>query len=627
MDVFAQFGLTILLAYGAAVVGWMLYPSVNTIFPNSISRQTTKVFFILLFLGYVSVFGGLSILRHISLHSGGFDLGIFDQNIWNSLHGRLFQASIAAKSPITLGQHFSPILLALVPLYAVWANPITLLVLQTLALGIAGIPLFWYTRQKLGRVFAIVMVGAFYLSPALQSINLWEFHEIALVTPMMAFALFFLMNRSYAGFTICSLLMLLTKEEMGLVVAALGGYVFLVQRRFWGLIWIAVGLAWTTTMLLWVIPFFRDETLGKDYQYIERYLYLGDNVPSIIRTALTQPGLVLAHLIVPVKIEFVLHLLIPLGFIPIIGAELFALALPTFAYLLIGDNPFQNSIRFQYTAPILPTVFFAAVVGLERILKFCSSRISSALRIRSTLIILVTVASAVNYYFQSPGPFGLHFQKTNYTITERTLQAYQFMRLLPADAPVLAEAKFVPHLSHRRVIYEPSLREPPPLRQVEYLLVDTMDPVHWLFPELWQDILASPYFETIAEQDGFLLKRRSLYSAAYPLQIQFDQQITLMGYTPDSDLPARPGETRQLILWHADQTIRERYVMFVHLIDQQSRIWAQDDREPANGWFRTDRWNTGDVTPDRYTLVLPGSGYIVSDMARLYSAMYHLVII
>ncbi len=55
---------------------------------------------------------------------------------------------------------------------------------------------------------------------------------------------------------------------------------------------------------------------------------------EIVRNAITQPGLVLQHLLVPAKIKFVLQLLIPLAFIPLIGFDVFAMTLPTFAYLL-----------------------------------------------------------------------------------------------------------------------------------------------------------------------------------------------------------------------------------------------------------------------------------------------------
>jgi uncharacterized membrane protein len=70
--------------------------------------------------GFATLFGTMAILRHNAFHSSGYDLGIFDQVIWNSAHGRLFENSIMADSPSFLGHHFSPLLLVLVPLYWVF---------------------------------------------------------------------------------------------------------------------------------------------------------------------------------------------------------------------------------------------------------------------------------------------------------------------------------------------------------------------------------------------------------------------------------------------------------------------------------------------------------------------------
>jgi len=162
----------------------------------------------------------------------------------------------------------------------------------------------------------------------------------------------------------------------------------------------------------------------------------------------------------------------------------------------------------------------------------------------------------------------------------------------------------IPHLSQRRYIYEPLLA--PDLRQIEYLFADKEYGAGEPYKAPWNDALTSPYFETLAEQDGYILKKRAPYVPAHPLAIQFDNRITLLGYTIEASLPARRGETVSLVVvWRADQAIHERYVIFMHLLDGQEHIWAQGDREPANGWFRTDRWEAGDVTPDRYWLELP----------------------
>jgi hypothetical protein len=297
--------------------------------------------------------------------------------------------------------------------------------------------------------------------------------------------------------------------------------------------------------------------------------------------------------------------MVPLAFIPLLGGEVLALIVPTLGYLLIGDYLYQNSIRYQYTAPIVPFLFFAFVLGLERIERWNHRKgVLPRFAFQISLVTFIVGATLANYFFQSPGPFALDFDPAQYTVTERVALGYKLLAKIPPTAPVMAETNLVPHLSERRFIYQGP--DVPNLRRIQYLLADTHFESYVAYKDLWDEVLTLPSFETITEQDGFILKRLDTLASTYPTRIQFDNQISLLGYSAESGEPARRGENTRLILtWRADQDIRVRYVTFVHLIDAQNQIWAQDDREPAKGWLPTDHWNTGDVTPDRFTLDLP----------------------
>jgi uncharacterized membrane protein len=594
MNVFVAFALTLGSAIAATLVATILMPRFWHR-PLALSYRVADIAFLALALAYVLVFGALAILRHNSFHSGGYDLGIFDQVVWNSLHGRLFENSIMIDSPSFLGHHFSPILLALVPIYAVWSDARALLAVQTLALALAAFPIYWFARKQLGAVLALALAGTYFLYPSTQYVNLFEFHEIALATPLLAFALFFLLRKRTTPFFVCWVLTLLVKEEIAFITVAFGLFLLFVQRkRALGLALTVFGTVWAVVVLQYVIPFFYGTAYGEKYYFVERYLYLGNTVSEIVTTAITQPGLVLQHLLVPAKIEFVLQLLIPLAFIPLIGAEVAALALPTLGYLLLGDNAFQNSIRFQYTALLIPFIFFATAVGLKRL------RHTRAVALATLLL----VGSLVNYYFQAAGPLARQFDLSQYAVTPHVQLGRQLLNQIPPDAPVMADSNLVPHLSDRQFVYQASVV--PDLRKIEYLLADTTLPIHAEYKWIWDDVLPLPFFETVAEQDGYILKKRSAHVPTHPLAIQFDNRIRLLGYTIESNLPARRGDTVSIVLvWRADQAIHERYVIFVHLLGAEEYIWAQDDREPGMGWFRTDRWNVGDVTPDRYALELP----------------------
>ncbi len=598
LSVFDEFAVTLAVALLASALALVVAPRFSA---YSFSRSLADRILYGLVVLYVAVFVTLTFLRHSTFNSYGYDLGIFDQVVWNSLQGRLFENSIMSFAPNFLGNHFSPILLALVPLYALWSDPRALLILQTLSLASATLPLYWYVRAQLGYKLALVISLAYLLSPGLQYVNLYDFHEIALATPLLAFALFFLLRRRYLPLAVCLGIALLTKEEVTFIAVAFGLYILLKQREMrWGAVVLLGAAAWGGFVFRVGIPYFR----AGEFYFVSRYTYLGATLTDMANTVFTHPIVLLTNLLIPPKFEFVLHLLIPLAFLPLIGLEIFALAIPTFGYLLLSDNTNQFSIHAQYSAPLLPILFFAAAVAMRRLLaRGLTSRAVAA------LAALILTASSVSYYLQAPGPFTRNFEPALYLPSTHTGVGHDLLKSIPASAAVLAQTNFVPHLSHRTQVF--AFPEIADLRDTEYLLLDQRTPILTAVPldefqQAWDAVLNSPYFETIRAEDGYILKKRAPYVPAQPLAIQFGDQITLFGYTVESGEPAARGDRARIVLtWRADQNIRERYVAFIHLVDTQDRIVAQDDREPAKGWFRTDQWNAGDVTPDRFTLELP----------------------
>src|SRR5438132_10095971 len=94
-------------------------------------------------LTYFVLYSVLSVLRHMTYHSFGPDLGIFDQVFWNTTRGRFFESTMSlvqAQPHSYLGDHFSPVYLLLVPFYALIPRPETLLVIQTLFLALGVWP-------------------------------------------------------------------------------------------------------------------------------------------------------------------------------------------------------------------------------------------------------------------------------------------------------------------------------------------------------------------------------------------------------------------------------------------------------------------------------------------------------
>jgi hypothetical protein len=70
-------------------------------------------------------------------------------------------------------------------------------------------------------------------------------------------------------------------------------------------------------------------------------------------------------------------------------------------------------------------------------------------------------------------------------------------------------------------------------------------------------------------------------------------------------LPSTSGDMGQLCLnWKALSPIEEDYTVFVHLVGEDGRLWAQRDTWPGGGYRPTSTWSEGERIEDRLGLLL-----------------------
>lgn len=627
--VFFEFVIILIISFGASAAA---YAVARFVFSSPMREQrilrrvrsfTLKwgdwIFFCLV-LAYLLVFGILSALRYLAFKMGdlyissSWDLAQYSQLTWNSMHGRLFENTIVFDAPLILGKTFVPIILAFVPLYALWSDPSILLTLQTVALAASALPIYWFAKQRLGHALAFGFGVAFLISPGLASINLHEFHEAPLMTCLLSYATFFLLRRHSAGFLICLGMALMVKEEIAIITIVLGIYILLIQRQWrLGSVVTLIGVASSILLLQYVIPFFRGAEFGAGFYYFSsgsvalggsRYSYLGTSLSQIIVTLISRPDIVIPRLLMPEKIAYVLQLLIPLGLLPLIAPAVMLLAVPTLGYSLLSSLDAQYSIHYWYFAPILPFIFYAAVIGTQRILNRLAPQPSSQrlLIAKVTLLIYLMSASIVSYFFYSVGPFARYFQPERYVLTEHSIRENALIKSIPPDASVATEMDSLAHLSGRRFVYEVPVV--PDYRQLDYLVADTTS--SWYAPhrKIWDNLFATGYFEILSQQDGIIVARRRAVDPS--LQIRFDNTLTLLGYTLPPTATLRGGTTlRPIVAWRADKPITEPYTMTVQVIDLRGHVWATIDGQPQSGKLPTTRWESGKEIGDQYAIDLP----------------------
>jgi hypothetical protein len=69
---------------------------------------------------------------------------------------------------------------------------------------------------------------------------------------------------------------------------------------------------------------------------------------------------------------------------------------------------------------------------------------------------------------------------------------------------------------------------------------------------------------------------------------------------------ARPGNTLDIrLIWHALGRQNRNWTVFIHLVDSNEQIVAQDDAQPQAGAFPMKQWVAGDWIEDHHALALP----------------------
>ncbi len=335
-------------------IAWILLAVVMIVYVLEMSRQT--------------------VLRYEVFQATAFDLGNMDQVLWNTIHGRLFQFTNQAIDwygpPTRLAVHFEPIILPLSLLYAFHADPRILLIFQTLVLASGALPIFLLTRYFLPEwpILGALMAVAYLLSPAVLGVNIFDFHPVALATPLLLYAVLALTYRRYGWFILACILAASCKEDVPLTVAILG---ILVVWKYklprLGTLLIIGGILWSALAFLVIIPHFYPGAQHNNFWY--RYEQLGSSPGAAIINIIFHPWLLFTTFITLDRLYYLANLVRSAGFLPLLAPEWLIPALPTLAVNLLSTDATTYSGVYQYNAAIIPFIMIAAIHGTRRMIQ------------------------------------------------------------------------------------------------------------------------------------------------------------------------------------------------------------------------------------------------------------------
>lgn len=483
------------------------------------SRWVPLVVVLVLAAAYGAMATIFSVNNHHNLMTAAFDLGIYDNMFWQTLHGRPL-GSVYHQGGTHLSAHAEPIIILLSPLYLIYPRAELLLVLQAFWIGSTAIPVYLLARDRLGRPWhAVGLALAVLLCPALHGTNFYDFHTLSLISPVVIWTIWCLETGRLKLYWAFAVVLLLIREDMPLLLCFIAAYAVLSRRA------VRTGLATVPVALiyLFIIKHFVmvDSSLimssssgARSYAYYYQDLipHSNEGALGLLISAVTNPFFTLRHAFSLVKLEFLAKLFLPVLLLPLIARRGKVMMVYGLAFILLASKGPVFTVHFQYTAILFPVLFALAVIALSELeawapvqwFKLDARRLVTAL-----VVAMVATTAAVSAKYGAIVPndaFRAGFNRPQFRMTEeaRALKEWldETVATIPRDLAVTTTWNLAAHVSNRRrtAVF-------PRRWGAEYLLLDSTKLDRW--GEVNLDLLEREgVYELIRENDRLKLYRR-----------------------------------------------------------------------------------------------------------------------
>ncbi|NLE87168.1 MAG: DUF2079 domain-containing protein [Myxococcales bacterium] len=411
-------------------------------------------------LGYGLFMSFYTIRWHHKLGTAIFDLGINNNLIHGGLEGVFNQSTVIfPENPIKyFANHVKLGLYLFLPIYALVPRAETLLVIQSFALGLGALPLFLFARRRLPEWTAAVIALCYLLYYPMHSANFYEMKEVPIASVFLLTTIWAADARRWKICAVAFFCTLIMREDTPPGLAVLGVFLLLSGHRpRAGAIMAAIATSWFV-----FLRFYLMEEAG-DWWFPNMYEDLWSpgerGFRSVLKTLVSNPYYTLTHVIVEKKVYYLLHLLVPVMFVPARRWYLWAAFIPgAIITLLVTDYDPPIMFTFQYVMYWAPFLFVAVVIFLAEVAKradFGRQRAQAAL----VAVALASLTLSFNYgaFAAREKSFRSGYHTISFTFSDEERQRYADLRALishlPPKASVTATERIGAHVSDRRLFY------------------------------------------------------------------------------------------------------------------------------------------------------------------------------
>jgi len=451
---------------------------------------------------YVLCFFWLAYRRFMVFGWDTGDFGSYHDMFWWTFRGKPFL--FAPRGYSILGVHAEFLWIQLLPVLWLFPGVPALIFMQSLAIGMAGVPLYLIARKLFGdHTTALLLMLAFLFFPPIVSQHVNQVEAAPFIAVYLLFAFYFYMCKRFGLFMLFAVIACLGRENVSLAIAMFGVYTVL-QRRGWK--WIltppALCAVYFPTVTFVVMPWFRQ---GVQWETTARmFRYLGSSTGEIVTNALTNPGLVLNHLWSAEIIQYVLFLVQPLAWVLPFLSPACLLALPDLALNTVSDNNALRVIGWHYNVVTGSVLFVSAVLGMKKVAGWLRRRLGGEEPVMLMAAALV-VLSLAHWY--------LWFNLSQYRRLPEHDTLVRALQIVPRDKSILVPNSLPGHVCGRAHwdTIGAFQDQPEYAAQYEFVLVDVnerrFNPP--MTREFFESLYRNPQYQLRFAENGVFVFQRS----------------------------------------------------------------------------------------------------------------------
>jgi len=482
-------------------------------------RTRIPLVLLVMIMIYVAIFSVFTVERYNCYLTGGFDFGVFTQGFWTALHGKLFYETPdlpLMPSGSFFGVHFAPILFLLLPFYALYPSPVTLLVMQTIFIALGAIPIYLISKEVLKSDRKALVFAALYLSyPTIHSLNIFDFHVEALLPLFLLSSYYCYIKRKWPLYWVFAVLSFITIDFAPVIIAAMALSNILSEKEE------------VSKLINGKFRNLEKHTLMSIYSIIVSTIFFF-TILQIGAFISGRPnwsvGGILSNFITPIwtipsftgysyLLQFWLFQLSALIFLPLFAPVLLLMVAPWLLVDILNYSSITHYLLgYQHGgAFVAPLFFIAAIYGAKKVLKGNRGMWCTAIATMLLISVMITPLNPITENKMLGKAYEGYPRRTSHMDV-----LDEVIHLIPENASVYTINSLFPQLSNRDNVYIYL----PEKSDIEYVLADMQSPwynyqisiyssnVKGNMAENLPNLMNTGDYGIVADADGVILLKR-----------------------------------------------------------------------------------------------------------------------